>query len=144
MANWFNRGKKILASASINWGTTQVGLMLMKSTYTFDATKNFVSDISASEIVATNYARKTTITYPGTPLSQDDTAGLARLFMSNQTFTALGGATNDTIGGFVVYVFNAADNAAQLIAFVPTNSLTTAGNDVTVAPDATNGMLTIG
>lgn len=142
MSNWYNRGKKLVATAGVNWGTTQVGCLLVKSSYTFDDTKNVVSDISASEIVATNYVRKDPITYPATPVSQDDTAHLARLFASALTWTTLGGATNDTIGGAVFFVHGASDAASTLLFFVPTNTLTTAGNDVTLTPDATNGLAT--
>lgn len=142
MANWFNRGKRLLAQGVINWGTTDVRIMLVRSTYVFNPDSNFVSDVVASECNATDYARQA-LTYPGTPVTQDDAADRARLFANQVTWVGLGGATNNTLGGAIVFVFNAADAAAQLIAFLDTNDLVTADNNVVLTPDATLGLLTI-
>lgn len=137
MANWYNRGKKDLAGA-FNWVSGDYRCLLVDSTYAFVATHNVVSDVSAKEIAVANYVRKV---FGTKSVSQDDTNSRAALIAASITWTALGAGV--TIGGAVVYLFNAADASADLVAFIDTNDLATAGNDVTLNLDATAGVLQI-
>lgn len=139
MANWYNKGKELLAG-NFSWTTNDYRVLLVKSGFAYNPDHNFVSDISANESNATDYVRKV---LAGKSITKDDTNDRVALIATDLTWTGLGGAINNTIVGAIVFKFNASDAAAELVAFIDTNDIVTADNDVTLDFDATNGLLRI-
>ncbi len=148
-SGFYNRGATRLLSGAINGGSATWKCMLVKTTYTYNPDHDFVDDGSANdplshELVATNYTggysgsgRKTlTVT-----ISEDDTNNRVKFVIGNVTYTALGGATNDTIGGVVVYVNETADTDSTLIAFLDVADTPTNGSDIVLTMDSSNGNL---
>lgn len=112
----------------IDFVTDTIDVMLVDNGYTYDQTDEFVSDLSASELSATNYARQVlgskTVTV---------NAGSVEIDAADVAFGALGGAANDTIGGAVIYKdAGGADSANAVIAFIDVSDLTTNGSSVTL------------
>jgi hypothetical protein len=113
------------------------GILLLKTTAAgaFNPDLDFVSDLLAVGTVAecdfTNYARKTfTIT-----AATDDANNRANFDAANQTWTAAGGATNNTPVAAVIYGNTAgADSAKTLISYHDTGfgSVATNGGDFTI------------
>ena len=130
----YNLAKK----TDINWATADIRVLLLGgASVPAGARDPDLTNIAAllavpgtSELNATNYARKTT-TRTDTADNTNDRGNQA--ISAAVTWTALGGATNDTIRAAVFYVFNASDSAAvpycyaDLTTAVPTN-----GSDVTI------------
>ena len=77
----------------------------------------------------TNYARKT-ITNANITVTYDDTGNDAQLDFPDQTWTAAGGASNNTLVKLLVCVDGASD-AARLPLTLHDFSVTTDGNDLT-------------
>ena len=131
----YNAAKANFLTGTIDLDTDDIRILLVKTTYTEDDAHTFVDDGSANdpashEIVATNYVRKA---LASEAVTVDQTNNRAEFDAADVTWTALGGATNDTIKGAVVYENNAADTAAALICFIDFPSdLPTNGSDVTI------------
>ena len=141
MANGvYNRGKQLLATAGVNLDTADLRVLLVKSTYTFDNNHNFVSDVIAGslEISVSGYARQT---LANTTVTEDDTNDFAYLDADDVVFTAL--VAGETIGGAVLYLYNAADASAAVIAFYDLVDTATNGGNVTIqwATPANGGVL---
>lgn len=130
----------------VNDGTISLSsgtkLMLVKSTYVYNPDSDFVSDIVASEIVATNYTgghagagRK------AVSLTYEDQDGTNRWVVKipDTTWTALGGGTNDTVGAAILFDEGASDSASVLIACLGISDTPTNGGDLTIDFDAANG-----
>jgi hypothetical protein len=119
-----------------------VKVMLVKSSYTFNPDSDFVSDLVASEIVATNYTgghagagRKTaSLTW-----EDQDANNRSVIKVADLTWTSLGGATNDTVGAAILFKEGAADSSSVLLACLGIANIATDGNNYTVQFDATNG-----
>lgn len=144
MANGvYNRAKQLLATASLQLATADIRLMLVNATYVFDNNHNFIDNAGASdpidhEISVGGYARQALATKT---VTEDDTLGFAYLDADDTVFTAL--VAGQTIGGAVLYKFNAADTAAEVIAFYDLVDTATNGGNVTVqwATPANGGVL---
>jgi hypothetical protein len=93
-------------------GGTTVKVMLLRNTYTFDKTHNFVADVSSHEINATSYARQT---LANKTITEDDTNNRVVLDADDVNFGSIGGATNDTIRYAIVYQDTGSDATARLI-----------------------------
>jgi hypothetical protein len=114
MANGvYNRGLYRLAAALTDLDASDLRVLLVKSTYTFDKTHNFVADViaGAQEISVSGYARQT---LANKSVTEDDVNHRAYLDADDATFTGL--AAGQTIGGAVVFqqVTNDADSPALL------------------------------
>jgi hypothetical protein len=122
----YNSARAAFLRGEIDWEGADVRLLLVKDTYTFDATDVYVSDLVAQELTATDYARQSMahMAVTGTNPTWADA--------DDVTFAGLGGVTNQTIGGAVVYVYNASDDAAPLIAFIDLSDISTADMDTAV------------
>ncbi len=128
----------IAKKTDINWATDDIRVLLLGGTSMpagcVDpdlATVAAVLAVSgAAELSATNYARKTT-TRTDTADNVNDRANQA--VSAAVVWTALGGASNDTIRGYLFYKYNASDSSAipivgeSFATGVPTN-----GTDVTL------------
>lgn len=139
MANGvYNKGKYVIANAGANLASADLRVLLVNSAYSFDADHNFVSDVSANEISVGGYARSA---LDNKILTEDDTNDFAYLDADDEVFTSL--ASGQTIGGAILYLFNAADSAAALIAFYDVTDTPTNGGNVTIqwAAPASGGVL---
>lgn len=131
------RGRLDIANQSIDWLNDTIKVMLVKSTYVDSNLRDFVDDGTANdplshECDATNYtggfagAGRKTIT--SKTITRNNGANRVEYDCAAITWTALGGAVNNTIGG-VVFIKEITDDTASIII----------GFDDGVANQATNG-----
>lgn len=134
MANGvYNKGKEEIAKALTDLDGSTLKVMLVNSTYTFDADHLFVDNGGAAdpidkEISVSGYARGT---LASKAVTRDDTNDFAYLDADDQVFTSL--ASGQTIGGAVLFRdAGGADSANPLIAFYDLTDTPTNGGNVTV------------
>lgn len=140
--SFYTTGLKEVVDGTIRLGTDTLKLMLVNDDYVFDSeldaidnSEDDTSDPSFCELDATNYtaghggAGRKTATIS---VEADKTEGLARVVIGDVTWTALGGTTNDVIGGAILVKENANDAAARPIAFFEVSDLPTNGGDITL------------
>jgi hypothetical protein len=138
----YQSGLKLILDGTIALGTTACKLMLVDTGYTFnpdhtviDNGANDATDPSFNEIVATNYTggyagagrKSATIT-----LQANNTDNRVDVAIADVTWTALGGATNDTIGGAILVREVTDDTASKLLAFFDLTDTPTNGSDITL------------
>lgn len=137
----YNRAAKEILDGTIDL-TTGMKIMLVDNVYAEDPDHDFIdngaddtTDPSFNEITATNYTggfagagrKSVTLTF-----AEVDASNKATITIPETTWTALGGAANDTIGGVILIDENTADTDSVVIAFINlTSDLTTNGSDVT-------------
>jgi hypothetical protein len=135
----YNKAALLLANGGIDLDTDALKVMLIKSTYS-PANHNdaFVStNLTANEIVGFGGAgRKAAGTVTA---SQDNTLPGAKLVFGNLTWTAIGGTTNDTIGGAALIKEVTSDAASIPIAYWDIADTPTNGGDFTLTMDASGG-----
>jgi hypothetical protein len=143
MANGvYNKAKYLLGTGTaVLTSGADLRVLLVKSTYTFDATHNFVSDVIAGslEISVAGYSRQPLVNEACT---EDDANSCAYLDADDVTFASL--TAGQTVGGAVLYKYNAADASAELIAFYDLTDTATNGGDIVVqwaAPGSAGGIL---
>jgi hypothetical protein len=142
MANGvYTKGAYLIGSAGANLASADLRCLLVKSTYTFDKAHNFVSDVVAGalEISVGGYARVALTTKT---LTEDDANSCAYLDADDVLFAAL--AAGQTVGGAVLYKYNAADASAEVIAFYDVADTPTNGGNITIqwaTPGANGGVL---
>ncbi len=126
----FNRGKKIMSDgSSVVWTSADIRVLLVTSSYAFNADHNTVSQIT-NELSGGGYARVALSGKVGP--TQDDTNDRATFDASDTTFTSLAAAAG-TPAAAIVYKFNAADASAELICFDELTSPNTPnGGDYTI------------
>lgn len=141
MAAWTNRGKADLLGGGIAGREFRLILVTAAPASTAVAADlDVLADVTNVECTFTNYARRT---LTSVAIVEDDTADLARLTAANPaTYTAAGGATNNTIAGMWVVrrTTNGTDTPAtdNLWCFLAlTTPLPTNGGDVTITFAAT-------
>ncbi len=127
----YNQAAADILSGTLNLATrsglSKLKIMLVNAGYTpnkdhtvVDNGGNDASDPSFNEIVATNYtsgyggAGRLAVTATFGVDNGNDRAAAA---LSQPTWTTLGGATNDTIRGAILFDEGASDAASRLIAF---------------------------
>lgn len=143
----YNRGKYLLSSGGVVWGTTDVRALLLVTgdngalpSSAWDVDLNDVAALLAvtniDEMTGTGYSRKT---LAGFSVTEDDANNRVVLDASDVTWTAIDAGTARAI---VVYKYNAADASAELISLHDTNfPKTTNGGDLTVQWPATGVVL---
>ena len=110
----FNRGIQELLSGSTDWdGATDLRVMLVDDTYTFDPDDNVIADLGAVELTGVSGYARTTLA--SRTLTEDDSGNRVVLDAADTAFGALG--TGDTIGGIVVFRHTGSDATAALIGF---------------------------
>lgn len=124
------------------WTANTHKIMLLRNTYTFDPDHKFVSSINTHECNATNYTagfggagRKT---LSGKTISED-LANNRAVFNATSpiTWTALGGATNNTLRYAVIVEEITNDAASRVVAVLDFGSdYATNGGDFSVAFNA--------
>jgi hypothetical protein len=140
---WTNKGKVDQASVAVPSADLRILLVdTPPASAAAAADLNFVADVVAVEIAATNYVRKT---LTGEAVTEDDANDRAVIDADNpSTWTALGGALNDTIAGGWIFrqVTNDADSVLWcFLDLVP--DLVTNGSDVILSFHATSGISTV-
>lgn len=145
----YSRGILKIIDGTIDLDTTTLKVALVKSTYTFDPDQPFVDDGTANDVASheadcTGYTggfagagRKTaTIT-----LTEQTANNRVVVKIADLTWTALGGASNNTLGGCVLLREITNDGASYPIAFLDFTDVATNGGDVTVDMDGTDGQI---
>ena len=130
----YTRAKKNIADGTIDLDTHDIRVMLLKvAASTSCDTEGDVATISAfttlGELVATNYVRKA---LANEAVNEDTVNDRAEFDADDVTWTALGGATNDTIGAALVYKFVTADADSIPIAYIELTDTPTNGGDITL------------
>jgi len=135
---WFNRGKQQVLSGSTSLLSDTIKVMLVTSSYTFDADHNFVSEVSANEVSVVGYTggfagagRKA---LANKSVTEDDTNDLAYFDADDLTWTGL--ATGATVGGAILVKEVTNDAASQLLVFMDLADTPTNGGDITLAWNA--------
>lgn len=151
MASFFyNKAVQEILNGTINLDTDTLKVMLVDSTYTPNRDDDVVdagggSDAADAEITATNYTagwggagRKTA----SITISEQDANDRAIGVLSDITWTALGGAVNDTVvGAILIKEGGANDTTSRLIVYWDLTDTATNGGDFTLTMDATDGNL---
>lgn len=124
MANaLFNPGREGFLDGSIDWDTGDIRAMLVRSTYTFDATDKFISDLGAVDNGRTAALTSKTVT-----------DGIADAADTSLTATAAN-ASN----AIVIFQHTGSDATARLIAYIDTATglpfTPSAGQTVNIAWD---------
>jgi hypothetical protein len=125
--------------------TSTIKSMLQKNTYTEDPDHDFVDDLATTECDATGYtggfngADRLT-----TALTTTEQTANNRVVVipADKTWTAIGGASNNTLEG-VALIWEVTNDAASipLVYCVFSATLTTNGSDILVDFDGTDGNL---
>jgi uncharacterized protein YdaL len=136
-------GMRSLLDGSIQVGTTPLKLMLVKSSYTsYAATDTNLTTLTTNEIVATNYtggfggSGRKSVTAAAAA-----TASGAKITLGNVTWTALGGATNDTVGLAVLIRENTSNADSIPVVYLDISDTPTNGSDIVISMDSVNGQI---
>lgn len=134
MAGVYNRGKALLADGGIDFDTTDLRALLVTSTYTFSAAHNLVSELTG-ELTGGTYVRKATTR----TVVENDTSNRAELTVANVLWSAL--SATGTPNALILYKFNAADTAAELLSYHDFTPTATNGGNFIVSFSGTNAIL---
>lgn len=130
----YSKGLEKILDGTIDILTTTLKIMLVKTTYSPNSDHDGVDDVSAYELVATGYTggfagsgRKTLTT----SITRDTTNDRVVVAFADVTWTALGGVSNDTIGGAaIVYETGGNDASSIPVAFLDLTNTPTNGSDI--------------
>lgn len=133
----YNRAKDDMAEAYLSGRTLKMLLLKTTAAGAFSPDIDTVAALLAVGSVAecdfTNYSRKTLASVTST---EDDTNDRANIDAANITWTAAGGALNNTPAAAVIYdaTTDTSDSTRILVAYYDTNfgSVATNGGDYTV------------
>jgi hypothetical protein len=141
----YSRGIHSVNNGTIDLDTTATKIALGVNTYTPDPDESNLTTFATLEATCTGYVggfggagrKAATVTLTEQTANNRDVA-----IITDLTWTALGGATNNTLG-FAVWVREVTSDAASIpIAYLNfTANLTTNGSDVLCDFDGTNGNL---
>lgn len=141
MANVYNRGKFNLGTGVVDWLTTDIGVLLVTSTYAYDADHNFVSDIT-NELSGGGYARQTGIV--GKTVTENDASNRVEYDADDVTFPTLGAAAGNPDSAIIYDNTTGLDTTRPLLARIPlTTPPVPIGGDYVIRWDAT-GMFQLG
>ena len=145
-AGAYSNGIEGLILQSYNLDTSTIKLLLYKDSYTFDPDHDFVDDIAAThECNATGYtggfAGADRLTSAVTITEQTANNRVVAIF-ADTTWTAIGGATNNTLEGAVA-LFEITNDTLSLpiVNLEFTAALVTNGSDILVDMNGTDGNL---
>lgn len=127
----YNTGLEKILNNTINLNASaDVRCLLLKSSgYTFDADHDFVSDLTtaSNEISVSGYSRQA---LTGEVITRVDASDRVMFDANDVTFSAL--VAGQTVGAAVLYVYNASDSSAQLIAYIDLTDTATNGGDIVI------------
>lgn len=134
---FYTEGINQLWQANIDLGSeTSIVMLLCKDAPNGDPDDPDLDTVTAvitasvsSECDFTNYSRKTVT---GTTLTTDDANNRMEYTFSTLTYGAAGGATNNNIGGALLYHFDTDDDNSIPLAFWNLGTITTSGITVTI------------
>jgi hypothetical protein len=137
---WHQSGLKDLLNGSMDIDTDTFKLIPVDSTYTDDKDYVFLDegdgdDVSSHEISATSYTggfggagrKSCTIT-----LQANNTDDRVDIAIADITWSSIGGASNATIGGFILAKEITNDAGSKILAFFDITDTATNGGDITV------------
>lgn len=132
----YNRAKYEIGRNNINYLSNTIRAMLMQSSYSANPDSDFVSDVSASEVSVSGYAR---LTLASKTVTLDDTNDRAAYDGADLTFTAL--AAGQNVGGVLLYQQTGGNDSSPgddiLIAYCELASpIATNGGDITMVFNA--------
>jgi hypothetical protein len=139
----YSRGVLKILDGTIDMDTTALKTGLAKSTYAPDPDESSLTTFAASEADCTGYTgafggagrKASTIT-----LTEQTANNRVVVIITDLTWTALGGATNNTLGYSILLREVTNDAASIPIAYLAfASNVTTNGSDVLVDFDGTNG-----
>lgn len=143
MASGFSHdGILQIFNGGVDFDTDTLKLALMDDSFVFDHDDQFfdnggddVNDPSEHELVATNYTggfggagRKTV----SVTVSNDKTNNRVIGVLGDLTWSALGGASNDTIGGALLIKEGTSDLDTLVLGFLDLTNTPTNGSDITL------------
>jgi hypothetical protein len=139
----YSRGVLKILDGTIDSDTTATKIGLAKSTYAPDPDESALTTFAASEADCTGYTgafggagrKSATIT-----LTEQTASNRVVTIITDLTWTALGGASNNTLG-YAVWLREVTNDAASIpIAYLNFSAnVTTNGSDILVDFDGTNG-----
>jgi hypothetical protein len=141
----YTNGIEQILDGVIDLDTDTIKLALIKSSHTQDPDHDFVNDISGDECDATGYTggfngadRLTT-----TVVTTEQTASNRVVcIFQDKTWTAIGGASNNTLEAALVLFEVTSDADSFPICYLEfTSTLVTNGSDILVDMDGTDGNL---
>lgn len=132
----YSKGLEKILDETIGVSSSTLKVMLLKTTYTADSDHDGVDDLSAYELDATGY----TDGYGGggrmtatVTIGRDTTNNRVVLALDDITWTSIGGATNDTIGGAaLIHETGGTDASSIPIAFFDLSDTPTNGSGITL------------
>lgn len=133
----FNIAKGAVAEM-VRDGASALGMMLLKVSEADDTLNNHdtlaaLLGGSNTEADFTNYARKTGLTGS---ITVDDTNNRVDVDIPDQTWSAAGGASNNTLTDLIIYYENAAADATRVPLTCHDFAATTDGSDLTAQVNA--------
>lgn len=139
----YSRGVLKILDGTIDMDTTALKCGLAKSSYAPDPDESSLSTFASSEADCTGYTggfsgagRKSATII----LTEQTASNRVVTIIGDLTWTALGGATNNTLGYEVLLREITNDAASVPIAYLQfTSNVTTNGSDIAVDNDGTNG-----
>lgn len=139
----YSNGVEQILDGVIDLDTDTIKLALIKSAHTEDSDHDFVADISGDECDATGYtggfngADRLTTTVTTTEQTASDRVVC---ILQDKTWTAIGGASNNTLEAVLVLFEVTSDADSFPIAYLLfSGTLTTNGSDILVDMDGTDG-----
>jgi hypothetical protein len=139
----YSRGVLSILNGTIDADTTATKVGLAQSTYSPDPDESALTTFAASEATCTGYTggfagagrKSATIT-----LTEQTANNRVVTILTDLTWTALGGASNNTLG-YAVWLREVTNDAASTpLSFLQFSSnVTTNGSDILVDFDGTNG-----
>jgi hypothetical protein len=122
----YSPARRAFGRGQIAWDTDDIRGLLVLPTYSYDADHQYVSDVVAHELGATNYARKQ-LTGRSVGVSAPT------YFLADTiTWTSLGNGVNETIHGLIIFVHTGNDATAPLICFCDNADLPTQGQETRI------------
>lgn len=139
--------KKIFDQALDPLGSAATKLMLVKDTYTFDAAQEFVDDgiagdLASHEADATGYTGGFAGADRVVPANRSTAinGAVVEFLFDDEAWVAIGGASNNTIGGVALIVEITNDAASPAVCWDELlGDVTTNGGDLTYKPDNNGG-----
>lgn len=133
----YNRGLYELITGQTDWdGSTDIRVLLVNETETFDPDDNFVSDVVGNEISVSGYSRQSLGTRT---VTEDDTNNRVVLNAATTAFGAL--AAGQTINAAIIYRHvGGTDSANPLIGFIDLTNTPTNGGTFSIDWNDTDGI----
>lgn len=126
----YNHGMYEIIAQSTNWATADIRILLVDSGYAYDPDDNFVSDVVASELSTTGYARQV---LDNTTITEDDAGDAVVLDADNEVYAAIGVPVGGpTLGGAVLYRNTGVDATSPVISFEDVTNTVLNGGALTI------------